>query len=123
MLNPSPERRAGLDEIFQHPWFLKDLPPGALGMNDWCGGGAGRRERGAPGAGRQRRAQAHLAFICSSHQAFPHPRSRHPPLPAPSTRYMDNADSLHDRLELVQTIVETASATGHEGEPLLQCFF
>lgn len=36
---------------------------------------------------------------------------------------MDNADSLHDRLELVQTIVETASAAGHEGEPVLQCFF
>ncbi|KAL4448213.1 hypothetical protein ABPG75_005432 [Micractinium tetrahymenae] len=50
----------------------EDLPPGALGMNDW---------------------------------------------------YMDNADSLQDRLELVQTIVETASAAGHEGEPMLQCFF
>lgn len=44
-------------------------------------------------------------------------------LPPSSRRYMDNADSLHDRLELVQTIVETASAAGHEGEPVLQCFF
>lgn len=35
MLNPNPERRAGLDDIFQHAWLLKDLPPGALGMNDW----------------------------------------------------------------------------------------
>lgn len=72
MLNPNPEKRVGLDDIFQHAWFLKDLPPGALGMNDW---------------------------------------------------YMDNADSLQDRLELVQTIVETASAAGNEGEPMLQCFF
>ena len=35
MLNPNPEKRVGLDDIFQHSWFLKDLPPGALGMNDW----------------------------------------------------------------------------------------
>ena len=40
------------------PWRLQDLPPGALGMNDW---------------------------------------------------YMDNADSLQDRLELVQTIVVSES--------------
>ena len=23
MLNPNPEKRIGLDEIFQHPWFVK----------------------------------------------------------------------------------------------------
>ncbi len=39
MLNPNPEKRMGLDDIFQHAWFLKDLPPGALGMNDWCAAG------------------------------------------------------------------------------------
>lgn len=38
MLHPNPERRAALDDIFQHTWFLKDLPPGALSMNDWCAG-------------------------------------------------------------------------------------
>ncbi|KAL4857616.1 Serine/threonine-protein kinase 8 [Chlorella vulgaris] len=37
--------------------------------------------------------------------------------------YLDSADSLQERLELVQMIVETASAPGHVGEPLLQCFF
>lgn len=72
MLRPRPDERVGLDDICRHPWFLKDLPPGALAMNDW---------------------------------------------------YMEHADSLQDRLELVQAIVEAAAAAGHPGEPPLQCCF
>jgi hypothetical protein len=72
MLSPRPDQRAGLDDICRHPWFLKDLPPGALAMNDW---------------------------------------------------YMNHADSLQDRLELVQAIVEAAATAGHAAEPLLQCYF
>ena len=35
LLASDPERRINMEEIKIHPWFCKDLPPGALHMNDW----------------------------------------------------------------------------------------
>lgn len=34
MLVPKPTQRITLEEIKRHPWFVVDLPPGALDMND-----------------------------------------------------------------------------------------
>jgi serine/threonine protein kinase len=34
MLDPNPEARIAVAAIKQHPWFLKDLPPGAAAMAD-----------------------------------------------------------------------------------------
>lgn len=33
LLHPKCEARASMDEVAQHPWFLEDLPAGALHMN------------------------------------------------------------------------------------------
>lgn len=34
MLVAEPSRRMGMDDIKEHPWFLQDLIPGVLSMND-----------------------------------------------------------------------------------------
>jgi serine/threonine-protein kinase SRK2 len=34
MLTPNPAERITLPAIMQHPWFVKDLPPGLHEMND-----------------------------------------------------------------------------------------
>lgn len=34
LLCASPARRMCMEELLSHPWFLKDLPGGALAMND-----------------------------------------------------------------------------------------
>lgn len=31
-----PSKRLTIQEIQQHPWFLKDLPAGSLDYNDWA---------------------------------------------------------------------------------------
>lgn len=35
LLRPDSETRFSMSSVLTHPWFLKDLPDGALGMNDW----------------------------------------------------------------------------------------
>lgn len=34
LLDPDPKTRAASEEIMHHPWFLQDLAPGALQLND-----------------------------------------------------------------------------------------
>jgi serine/threonine protein kinase len=34
LLDPNPETRMTIPEIMTHPWFLKNLPEGALEMNE-----------------------------------------------------------------------------------------
>lgn len=35
LLVAAPSERMSMEEIKAHPWFLEDLPDGALTMNDW----------------------------------------------------------------------------------------
>ena len=35
MLRPNPQQRMGVEQVLEHPWFLTDLPEGALTMNSW----------------------------------------------------------------------------------------
>ena len=32
----NPKKRLTIEQIQQHPWYLKDLPPGVVKMNDEC---------------------------------------------------------------------------------------
>ncbi len=34
LLEPDPSSRMTMQEVLQHPWFLKNLPKGALQIND-----------------------------------------------------------------------------------------
>ena len=34
LLDPDPSRRATAEQVLKHPWFLSDLPPGALQLNN-----------------------------------------------------------------------------------------
>ena len=34
LLDPDPNTRAASEEVMRHPWFLQDLAPGALQLND-----------------------------------------------------------------------------------------
>jgi hypothetical protein len=62
---PDPTHRITIDQIYHHPWYVKNLPPGVLEMNSqpqpapegiqvggwgvyvgWGRGGAGRRQGG-----------------------------------------------------------------------------
>lgn len=36
MLNPNPQQRATMDEIWRDPWFCIDLPEAATTLNDRC---------------------------------------------------------------------------------------
>ncbi len=123
MLNPNPEKRAGLDDIFLHAWFLKVGPRSRLPQS-----AALHRAHAPPcRAGRcGRSVQPRLACTgASPPQVFIRHHPRHPRVPATHSSctpaftlqdlppgalgmndwYMDNADSLQDRLEVVQTIV------------------
>lgn len=33
LLQPDPERRATIDQVLRHPWYLQDLPPGSMELN------------------------------------------------------------------------------------------
>eukprot|EP00884_Botryococcus_braunii_P015252 jgi/Botrbrau1/240/Bobra.0022s0215.1 len=34
LLHPDPRKRMRLETVLKHPWFLHDLPPGTLDMNN-----------------------------------------------------------------------------------------
>lgn len=121
MLNPNPEKRAGLDDIFQHAWFLKVGSPCCL-HHAWPCSSAHCTDKGRvvpPWLALQGSDPSTTCILprppCPAQGA--HPLALLPPALAGPRQdlppgalgmndwYMDNADSLQDRLELVQTIV------------------
>ena len=36
LLQPNPDTRSSLQDIFRNPWFLRDLPEDVLSMNERC---------------------------------------------------------------------------------------